>query len=791
MTSECICGISHAVLLLNVVLTAAYASPPQHAVQQQYTIAAGEMAGCINEVARTGSVFVAADSSLTAGKYCQQLSELLTTEQALSRVLADSGLHYQQIGERHFVIKPLAVLSAAAKSPTEIVVSFSLPERQATALAAKPDWQQTTSQSSGIRQTVKQTPQTISMLNTAAFQPFNQTDLGEVLRSSAGIYSTANSFTGNREFRARGQLLNPFMIDNQPFADANFAVSDLDIVYFDLLEINRGSNGIVQDNGINSASVNLRPKEAGNTVARQGSLSLGDQLKYRISADITGAVLNRQDLSGRAVVVAQRQQDAADYSDNSRYGALARLSWQPGAASQIELYHIAQADRQQQRSKIRPLLYADLTHYDGPLSTNFWPVWAGAQQNMSFSRLIARQQLASQWQSSLHISRASQQQTALVPDVFGYPDRQTLSLSFGALDNSFEFAADKVALTLDGAMLLADLPLDVSITASRAWHQNYQLLQLMDYQATTVLQPHSFTALNRNQARPTAVADSFVNDSHYQISGLKLAGKIALTDSTLLSASLRRNHSRYNNKGSFATDTERTQYTNLYFGLSQAIGTAQWYVSYANTVDFRQGYLSMLDLVVSPVRFASWETGIKADFWQQRGQFTVSAYRSEQRNYVQLVAESFPAQSGWEVALAYQSHWLQLDASYSRSFSAASPDTVAQRQFQFPDSLYRLMLSTPLDTLIAGSTLGIAVEGETRQHYQLPAFSRRQPVAVSQPASWRLNSYYRVAAGHGRVFTLSIKNLLDKAYFDGVDMNRGWAAYGAPRHFSLTFEQQF
>ncbi|GAB2910613.1 TonB-dependent siderophore receptor [Rheinheimera gaetbuli] len=778
-------------MLMNLLVIKAYAGSDQLGALRQYDIAEGRLGECLNALARTASIFVAADASLTAGKRCQPLSDELTTEQALSRLLIGSGLRYQQIGAQHYVLKPLAELTATAKGPTEIVVSFSLPSMAAISSMPEPDWQQTTSESSGIRQTVKQTPQAVSILNTAAYQPFNQTDLGEVLRSSAGIYSTANSFTGNREFRARGQLLNPFMIDNQPFADANFAVSDLDIVYFDLLEINRGTNGIVQDNGSNSASVNLRPKEADKTVARQGGISLGDQLKYRISADITGAVLNRQDLSGRAIVVAQQQQDAADYSDNLRYGALARLSWDLDTNTKLDLYHIAQHDRQQQRSKIRPLLYADLTHFDGPLSTNFWPVWSGAQQSMSFSRLIARQQLASQWQSSLHISRASQQQTALVPDVTGYPDRQTLSLSFGALDNHFEFSADKVALTLNGAFLMSDFPVDVSITASSAWHQNYQLLQLMDYQATTVLNPNSFAALYRNQTRPTAVADTFVNDSHYRVSGLKLAGRIALTDSTLLSASVRRNHSRYSNKGSFAADTERTQYTNLYLGLSQAIGAAQWYASYANTVDFRQGYLSMLDLIVSPVRFTSWETGIKVDFWQQRGRFNVSAYRSSQRNYAQLVPESFPVQSGWEAGFAYQGTWLQLNASYSRNFTATQPDTIAARQFQFPDTLYRLMLSGSLDRVIAGSTLGIGVEGETRQRFELPAFSRRQPVAVSQPASWRLNSYYRIATGNGRVFTLSIKNLLDKAYFDGVDINRGWAAYGAPRHFAFSFEQQF
>ncbi|MFT5546317.1 MAG: outer membrane receptor for ferric coprogen and ferric-rhodotorulic acid [Rheinheimera aquimaris] len=760
-------------------------------VLQHYHIRAAQLSECINQLAQAANVFVAFDARLTADKRCKTLSEELTVGQALSRVLSDSGLVFEQVGNRHFVIKPIALAVNSVKAPTEIVVSFTIPKAVSELFTPELDWMEQSSASSGISQTVKQTPQSVTIFNPAKFEPFNQSDLGEVLRSSAGIYSTANAFTGNREFRARGQLLNPFMIDNQPFADANFAVSELDMAYFDVLEITHGTNGVVQDNAVNSASVNLTPKSASGLPAITGTVSSGQLLAHRLSADITGPLTSHWPLYGRAVVVAQQQQDAAEHSENTRYGALLRLSGKLGADTAVDLYHIAQEDRQQQRSKIRPLLYADLTHYDGPLSTNFWPTWSGAEQKMAFSRLSVRQPLTEQWHSRVDISHAGQQQQTLLPDVFGYPDKQQLSLSFGAMSNYFKFSADKVALSLDGSLQMVDMPLDISLAASRAWHRNYQQLQLMDFQGSVRLDPDTFRAMTSNQTAPQFVADSFVNDLDYQTHSLRVSGRIALTNTTLLSATVRRNHSRYNSKGTFALGTEQTQYHNVYIGVSQRIDNAQLYASYADSVDFRQGYLSKLDLIVSPVRFASIEAGLKMDFWQQRCQLSISGYHSSQRRFMSQPGELQPDRHGWDASISYQTSWLQFNASYSRNFSASPSENQIGQTVQFPDSLYRLTVSAALDTLSQDSTVGVAVEGETRQQYKVPAFSGQQWQVVSQPASWRLNSYYRLALGQASLVTLSVKNLLNKAYFDGVDINTGWAAYGAPRHLAITFEQQF
>ncbi|WP_343841783.1 TonB-dependent siderophore receptor [Bowmanella denitrificans] len=751
----------------------------------------GSLSQCLNTIARTANIYISVDSQLIADKPCTGFSQRLSAQQALKKVLSESGLHYQQVGDVHFVVQGEAGVSQGQGGPTEIRVTFSLPDKQTTLFTPLSDWQDVTSSSSGIAQSVKQLPQTVSLVNPKTFLSFSQTDLGEVLRSSPGIYSTANAITGNREFRARGNLLNPFLIDGQPFAESNFAVSELDAGYFNLFEINRGTNGVQQDNGVNSASVNLLPKPASEEVFLDLSASYGELLNRRLSADIGGALLNSSKLMGRLVMVEQKQQDAADHSHNIRSGGYGRLTWHLSDALKLDFYHIEQQDQQRERSKIRPLLYADLTPYDGPLSTNFWPNWSGGEQHLGFSHFLLEHQLNSTWRARLSLSKAIQKSDMLFQEFNSFPDRQTLSMAYWAYQQQLHYKTYKGSISLDGEISLYSLPVDISLTASSTDSRSFQRLNEMDYQGMLVIQHHSFEALNRDEPLPDNVLASYINDLRVKVDSIKLASLISLTTSTRLSASVRRNHSRYLVDSSIffgETEEDNSQYNNLYLGISQAIGEIQLYASYTDIVDFRSGYLSMLNIGLLPVRHISTELGIKADFWQRKGQLSLSAYQSRPQKFGLAPDITYNKQAGWEAEFRYQNQAIQINLAYARRHSVQSADNA---NVQFPDTLYRATVGYSLPWKALNMTFGAAIEGESRQHYLLRTFIDTNRVNVSQPASWRLNAYYKWQFGEGSALTLSIKNVLDKGYFDGVDLVRGWAAYGAPRQITLTIDQHF
>ncbi|MBN7820582.1 TonB-dependent siderophore receptor [Bowmanella yangjiangensis] len=751
----------------------------------------GDLRQCLTAIAQRANVFISADSRLIADKSCSGFTLRLSAEQALAKVVTEAGLRYQQVGEAHFVIQSDKISTGEPGAPTEIRLTFSLPDKHTALFTPLPDWQEATSQSSGITQSLKQTPQTVSLVDPRAFQSFSQTDLGEVLRASPGIYSTSNAITGNREFRARGNLLNPFLVDGQPFAESNFAVSELDAVYFDLFEINRGTNGIQQDNGVNSASVNLLPKPASDSRFLDLSAGYGELLSRRLSADLGGTLLAPSGLTGRLVMVDQKQQDAAEYSRNIRSGGYGRLTWQLSDATTLDFYHIEQHDKQQERSKIRPLLYADLSPYDGPLSTNFWPSWSGGAQRLAFSHLLLEHQLNLVWRVRLSLSKARQKSDILFQEFDSFPDRQSLSLSYWAYQQKLHYKADKSVLSLDGELELYSLPVSISLTASSTYSRSLQHLNEMDYQGQLVMQPGSFKVLNRDQPVPDSVLASYINDLRVKVDSIKLASLIRLSESTQISVSVRRNHSQYAADSSIffgETDKDKSQYNNLYLGISQAIGDIQLYASYTDIVDFRSGYLSMLNIGLLPTRHISSELGMKADLWQRKGQFSLSAYQSRPQKFGLAPDLTYANQAGWEAEFRYQGQAVQVNMAYARRHSQQPMDNFS---VQFPDTLYRANLAYALPWTRLNLALGAAIEGESRQHYLLRTFIDSNRVEVTQPASWRLNAYCTWQINGDSALTLSVKNVLDKGYFDGVDLVRGWAAYGAPRQVAITFDQHF
>ncbi|WP_172449248.1 TonB-dependent siderophore receptor [Bowmanella denitrificans] len=753
----------------------------------QFDLQQGSLSQCLNTIAQTADIYIAVDSRLIANKACTGFSLSLSAEQALARVLSESGLYYQQMGDTHYVVKGEDGAFQEQPGPTEIRVSFSLPDKNTTLFTPLPDWQEVKSQSSGIGQSVKQTPQTVSLLNPKVFQSFNQTDLGEVLRLSPGIYSTSSSRTGNREFRARGNILNPFLIDGQPFADANFAVSELDSAYFHLFEVNRGTNGIQQDNGINSASVNLLPKPAIDKALVDISASHGELLSHRLSADLGGSLISSGALQGRLVLVEQKKQDAAEHSNRLRQGGFARLGWQLANMTKLDFYHIEQRDTQRQQSTIRPLLYSDTTPYDGPLSTNFWPSWSGRKQHLVFSQVAVQHQLSANWQANLALSKGRQYSSMLFTEPYGYPDVQSLTIAFGAYRQILDFQADKSELALTGKVLLYTLPMDLSVAMSSTSNHSQQHIDLMEYDGLSSMEPGSYKVKERDQSAPETVLDRYINVLRYQIDSVKLASRISLTESTQLSASVRHNRSRYHVDSTLLVERDSSSYNNLYLGISQSIGDAQLYANYADIVDFRSGYISMLDIILLPNRFVSTELGIKVDLWQRQGQLSISTYQSQPKRFGFTTDLGYAKQAGWEAELTYQKDALQLSLAYARQHSTELINT----NVQFPENLYRLTLGYSLAFLSYDMMLGAAVEGESRQDYLLPSYVDRNQIPVSQPASWRLNAYYKWQVSPNTTLTFSLKNVLDKGYFDGVDVSRGWASYGAPRQLTLTFDQHF
>ena len=190
----------------------------------------------------------------------------------------------------------------------------------------------------GSAQTLRETPQSVSVVTREKIDDLNATSLGDAMKYTTGMKTTSYG-TGTDGIESRGYMLDAWQLDGMPVTGGNgsWSSSFFDLVLFDRIEVWRGPAGLLQGMGDPGGTVSLVRKRAGNVFELQGSVSAGSWDRYRLEADVTGPLNADGSLRGRAVAAYDDRHYFTDYAWSRRpvfYGTL-EYDVQPGTTLSV------------------------------------------------------------------------------------------------------------------------------------------------------------------------------------------------------------------------------------------------------------------------------------------------------------------------------------------------------------------------------------------------------------------------------------------------------------------------
>lgn len=180
----------------------------------------------------------------------------------------------------------------------------------------------------GLGLTLRETPQSVSVITEQQIQDQNMNTVKDAVLSSVGLSATTYDNVRN-DFSARGFTITNYQIDGVPVAWSLAGTNGetiLDLATYERVEVVRGATGLMTGSGNPSASINLVRKHADSTDLKgYVDVGVGSWNQREVTADISDGLNSDGTIRGRIVVKHKEGDSYTDlYQDDNSvlYGVL-------------------------------------------------------------------------------------------------------------------------------------------------------------------------------------------------------------------------------------------------------------------------------------------------------------------------------------------------------------------------------------------------------------------------------------------------------------------------------------
>ena len=175
---------------------------------------------------------------------------------------------------------------------------------------------------------LKETPQSISVITSKQIEDQNLNDINDVLVQTPGISmrQLGQKSAGHSTYFARGMEITNIQRDGIPSlygSSSNFISLENSAIY-ERIEITRGSTGLTNGSGNPAASINYVRKKPTKEFQGNTKISYGSWDTYKAMLDISGGLNEDKSLRGRLVASygeGDNQQDRYHQENSLIYGA--------------------------------------------------------------------------------------------------------------------------------------------------------------------------------------------------------------------------------------------------------------------------------------------------------------------------------------------------------------------------------------------------------------------------------------------------------------------------------------
>ena len=463
----------------------AAAAPAEGA--QTYAIPAGPMSTALNRFADQSGLALVYTASLTAGLHTDGFNGKFTVREALARLLSGTGLSFRFLDAKTITLEPPPISGArtlgvvqvegvqtdafaplngfgagagnnGGSDPTATEGTGSLTTNGATVASKTP-------------QSLKETPQSVTVITAERIQQQNLTDLTSALNAVPGVTLVVGNSL-QTTFYSRGFQITAFQIDGGGPLDlgsnSNYATTP-NLAEYDNIQVLRGSDALFGGAGQPGGVVSLDRKRPLDHEQLLVDVDTGSWNNHQIQADVTGPIGFDGHLRARLVVNDQDRDYFYDLAHQNKafvYGVI------EGDLGPNTLIRAGFSYEQQQNTGFNPNglpRYSDGGDLDLPRSTNLSASWN--QWNLSTPELFAalEHQFNSNWGLKFNLTRLAQDSTEQYNYNYGLIYRDDpASSSFGEIQSqpaTYHNAQYTADATLNGAFQLFGLKQTLAIGA--------------------------------------------------------------------------------------------------------------------------------------------------------------------------------------------------------------------------------------------------------------------------------------------------------------------------------------
>ncbi|MFT3803148.1 MAG: TonB-dependent siderophore receptor [Burkholderiaceae bacterium] len=766
------------------------------------SIAAKPLGDALHELSNSTGIPIAFAPSLVAGKTAPAVTGTLTARQALTRLLAGSGLEAQQDGGS-VIIRAAELTPAEATLPTVKVTAQA--EKDGTTEGTGSYTASYTNTATKLNLTPRETPQTVTVITRQQMDDSGMTLVEDALGSAAGVTVV------NRELNGSNFLIRGFSpqtqydgVPNPIGISQNSNGPSIDTAFLDRVDILQGASGLASGAGNPGGTINLIRKRPTSDFQATAEAQLGSWDRRRFVGDVSGRLVDSGAIRGRLVAMYDDGNSFVNYEYNNRKGlyGIVEADLTPTTLLSVSVQH--------QKNKVNSSAIpfsADGSDLGLDRSTYFGSPRKSAPKDNTLYTLALEQKLSESWMlraTYMHASSTVKQRN------YSYMDG-SLDIQTGDGLTLHQMGSFRKDLSSNAFDVYASGPFNLFDRQHElVFGVNGSVLNLRgaggDYYDT---------AINAYSFNPSSLIDppdtiTYTFDEKTTQYGAYAASKFNISDSLKLILGTR--ISNYLNKDPVAgiENAKKNGVISPYGGLLYDIN--KQYTAYASYSDIfnPQSARQASGSYLKPVVGANYEIGIKGQLFDGKLNLNAALFRLEQTNLAAVDGTATPDQNaacggycyiavdkvvsqgvdlgvsgqvqpGWNISASYS----YVDSKYASGDNNGLRynDNMPQHQIRFATA-YRI----PSTGLTVGGNVRLQSKfdsnGTTYWGSPQPGVSIHQGglAIFGLIAKYQINSHAEV--------NFVANNIFDKRYYSTI--NYLWyGIYGNPRNASINLKYSF
>jgi len=783
-TGNSLALVLSAMALGSAVAPAAMAQARANAAKQNFDIPSQNLDDALLLFSRQSGVQISSDSALTASRRSTEVRGSMASGEALSRLLAGTGLTFRYVSSNAIRIEPAPKAADGSIQLGPVRVEGGEADQMAdSSMTGDPIATEGTrsyaaagaSIMKGAR-SVLDVPQSVTVMIRQRMDDQNLLTLTDVMANVTGV-TVDQRVGGGSDFYSRGFAMSNVQFDGVPTyrstipSGNNFTAVT---AYLDRVEVLRGSQGLLEGQGTPGGAVNLVRKRGTTETQISYTARAGSWNHFGGILDV-GAPLNAaKTLKVRAVAEYDRQDSYVDYVNSKRFTGYFALDYDFDPSTHFGIAAMI--------GRKRGVLDEGLPHfYTDTVPRLARSTFYGA--DWSYNNLDEEQywaDLEHSFGSNWNLRISGNYSKSLSHELYLTPadsvSETTTVMPRDAWKNSDRSRNLGIDARIDGKFKIGQVQNEIIAGASMARLNAREDLQAnFGYDETDL----------HNPAHDIAEPTEFGWSATYLFKPIIQKGIYGMIRSgfgpaTLILGSRVNWYKAVRATSSFQQSGIVVPYAGLVYKL-----TPQWavYASYTDVFNPQRSLRANGD-VLPPVRGKSYEAGVKGELANGRLTTSFAVFRTDQVNLAVTDVESgrvcsgsycylpsgnvrsqgFEAEINGEIFTG-----LQLSGGYTYN----KTDRIENFQnFISPKHALRIWSDYRLPDDLSSWSLGGGIRYQSAQERN---GGRNSPfTVVSARIGYTINKNFDLS--------INIDNILDEKYFTTVESDY----YGAPRNFMIT-----